>query len=262
MVSDISQIFDRLCELKAQQSPDGSLQPIILELSAEAKELWKQHYDDHNREQVELTGDLAAAWAKLEEYPARLALVFHCVRVAANDPTVKDAAIVDVESMQAGITLVAWFKNECRRVYESLNETATEREQRKLLEWIERHDGAVTPRQVQSGCRWLRAPGAADKALETLAQLGYGAWQTGSVPPSGGHAQRTFRLHNARQRQHSNREIEDDAPSADADGRRTPTNLNTGTPESQASADADTVEDEQPELTNGQLFSELVGLPD
>lgn len=58
----------------------------IVRPNDDAKRLWVEHYNEHNREAVDLAGDLRAAWGKLEETVARLALIFHMAKVAAFDP--------------------------------------------------------------------------------------------------------------------------------------------------------------------------------
>jgi hypothetical protein len=92
---------------------------------------------------------MAAAWSKLEEYAARLALVVHFIRWAAGD--VADESRLDLASMNAGIVLAKWFKHEARRVYAMLDESDAERDQRRLVEWIGRKGGTVTAREVQHG---------------------------------------------------------------------------------------------------------------
>jgi hypothetical protein len=134
---------------------------------------------------------LSAAWSKLEEYAARLALVVHFARWAANDPTLANADRVDVDSMGAGIRLAQWFKHEARRVYRMLDETDAERDQRRLVEWIGRKGGSVTSREVQQGCRWLKEPGAAEAALEELVKAGRGSWEQS---PAGQRGQPTRRF--------------------------------------------------------------------
>ena len=105
----------------------------------------------------------------------------------------KDAEIVDASSMNAGIELVSWFKHEARRVYAMLIESDVERNQRQLVEWITRKGGTVTAREVQQGCRWLKAPGAAETALEALVKAAQGTWLTS---PAGqpGQPTRRFKL--------------------------------------------------------------------
>jgi hypothetical protein len=162
-------------------------------LSADAKEVWKAYYNAHGMEQADLTGDLSAAWSKLEEYAARLALIFHFIRWAANDPTLADVDRVDVDSMNAAIRLTQWFKHEARRVYAMLDESDGDRDLRRLEEWIARKGGLVTIREVQQGCRWLREPGKAEAALEELVKRERGAWEP-SRDGERGQPTRRFRL--------------------------------------------------------------------
>ena len=70
--------------------------------------------------------------------------------------------------------MTQWFKHEVRRVYALLCETDEERDERRLVEWIDRKGGAVTARDVQMGCRWLREAGLAEAALNALVQSGQG----------------------------------------------------------------------------------------
>jgi hypothetical protein len=193
--AELVRLFDRLLELQPTSGDDGEARPVLVRLTAEAKTAWKTYYNAHAVEQVDLAGDMAAAWSKLEEYAARLALVLHFTRWAAGDATIAKADIVDAASMIGGITLAKWFKHEARRVYSMLDESDTERDQRRLLEWIGRKGGSVTAREVQMGCRWLREPGAAETALEELAKAGVGTWEQS---PAGqrGQPTRRFRLVN------------------------------------------------------------------
>jgi hypothetical protein len=189
--AELVRLFDRLYELQPTAGDDGEPRPALVRLSGDAKTAWKNYYNAHAIEQADLTGDMAAAWSKLEEYTARLALVIHLVRWAADDATLASADRVDAGSMDAGIRLAQWFKHEARRVYTMLDETDTERDQRRLVEWIGRKGGTVTAREVQQGCRWLRGPGAAEAALEELAKAGRGTWEQS---PAGQRGQPTRRF--------------------------------------------------------------------
>jgi|SRR5579883_375202 len=180
--AELAQLVNRLFELQPTQGEDGEPLAVLVRLNPEAKAIWTAYYNAHAEEQADLTGDLSAAWSKLEEYAARLALVVHCTRWAAHDSTLTDLNILDAESMNAGISLATWFKGEARRVYAQLGESDTERDQRRLLEWIEGKGGSVTARQVQQGCRWLKEPGAAEAALLELAKHGRGQWR--ELPPT------------------------------------------------------------------------------
>ncbi|REK17367.1 MAG: DUF3987 domain-containing protein [Planctomycetota bacterium] len=191
--TEIKRLIERLCDLQPTTGDDGEPRPVVIGLTPEAKAAWKAYYNNHAQEQVDLAGDLSAAWSKLEEYAARLALVVHVARWAADDPTLASADVVDEVSMEAGIVLATWFKGEARRVYALLGESEEDREQRRLVEWLERKGGSATPRDVRMGCRWLREPGEAEAALEQLVRDGWGHWEQ---TPSGrrGQPTRRFRL--------------------------------------------------------------------
>jgi len=191
--AELVRLFDRLYELQPTVGDDGEARPVLVRLSADAKTAWKAYYNAHAVEQADLTGDLSAAWSKLEEYAARLALVLHFTRWAANDPTVGNADRVDAASINAAITLARWFKHEARRVYALLDESDAERDQRRLTDWIGRKGGTVTAREVQQGCRWLKKPGAAEAALEQLAKAGRGTWDAPTTA-KGGRRARAFVL--------------------------------------------------------------------
>jgi hypothetical protein len=189
---ELAHLFDRLLELQPTRGSDGETRPVLVGLSADAKVAWKAYYNAHAVEQADLAGDMAAAWSKLEEYAARLALVIHFARWAAQDPTLASADRVDLVSMNAGIVLARWFKHEARRVYAMLDESDADRDQRRLVEWIGRKGGAVSPREVQQGCRWLKEPGAAEAALDELAKAGQGNWRDMPTTAKGGRPARVF----------------------------------------------------------------------
>jgi hypothetical protein len=191
---EMAGLFAHLYDLQPNEGDDGEAHPVLVRLDAPAKAAWTAYYDAHAAEQADLTGDLSAAWSKLEEYAARLALVIHFARWAANDPMLTNANIVDAESMNAGIVLAKWFKHEARRVYGMLGESDADRDQRRLVEWIERKGGSVTARDVQQGCRWLKDPGAAEAALEALVKAGRGCWRPPETTAKGGRPTRVFAL--------------------------------------------------------------------
>ncbi len=188
-----AEMVGRLFALQPMCGPDSTLVPVVMQLTPEAKRCWCDWYNRHAEELSQLTGPLAATFSKIEETAARLALVIHIVRQTANDETA-DPHCVDAESMQAGIELAKWFRAEQRRCYGVLAESDEQRDQRRLVEWMARKRGPVTAREVQQGCRWLRAAGAAEAALDQLAKAGCGAWRNTPATLSGGRPSRVFEL--------------------------------------------------------------------
>jgi len=187
--AELARLVDRLFELQPTTNDEGEMQPILVRLTPEAKTAWTKYYNAHGKEQVDLTGDMAAAWSKLEEYAARLALVVHYIRWAANE--IADELRLDAASMNAGIQFATWFKGEARRVYALLGESEEDRDVRRLVEWIGRKGGSATVRETQQGCRWLKDPGTAEAALDGLFKENRGEW----IPsPDGQRGQPTQRF--------------------------------------------------------------------
>jgi hypothetical protein len=179
--AELARLVDRLYDLQPTLDADGAPRPVEIGLTRDAKAEWKKYYNDHAQEQTDLSGDLSAAWSKLEEYAARLALVIHYARWAADDEDLESPDAVDAASMKAGIVLAQWFKAEARRVYALLSESDEDRDQRRLIEWIERKGGSVTARDVQQGNRQYHTAPAAEAALEELVKAGCGDWEP--TPP-------------------------------------------------------------------------------
>ena len=189
----LARLFDRLYQLQFSQVENGNLQPVVIGMLPDAKLAWTEFYNQHAQEQIDLSGDLSAAWSKLEEYAARLALVIHYVRWAAGDAEAQIADAIDAESMRAGIGLAQWFKAETRRVYALLSESDEDHDQRRLIEWIELKGKSVTAREVQQGNRQYTTSEAAEAALERLRKREAGYWES-SPPGKRGKPTRRFIL--------------------------------------------------------------------
>jgi hypothetical protein len=192
----VRRVFERLAGLPMGADGFGNPVPIDLPMTPEGKARWITFYNEHAAEMHGLGDDrLCAAWSKLEGATARFALLVHCVRAAAQDDTLRDAAAVDVDSIEAAIRLVTWFKGETRRIYGRLAESEDTRDTRKVLECVQAKGGRVTVRDVgRAGvCGGDTARIAA--ILDQLAEAGEGTWIT--VPPTerGGRPTRTFELH-------------------------------------------------------------------
>ncbi|MBN1554422.1 MAG: DUF3987 domain-containing protein [Phycisphaerae bacterium] len=192
----VTTMFENLYSLEPVTGQDGEPEPGIVRLSPAAKTAWISFYNEHAQEHVNLSGDLSAAWSKLEGYAARLALVVHLVRWAAGDATLSDLNVVDEESVSAGVALSRWFGQETRRVYAILDETEEDRERRELVELIERHGGNITARELMRSCRAYNTSTAevAEQALAELVQAELGRWEDAESKPRGGRPTRRFVL--------------------------------------------------------------------
>jgi len=194
MENQIEAVFDRLYRLKPMMDQDAEAQPVIVPLAVDGKAAWVDFYNEHAQEQAELAGDLAAMWSKLEGYAARLALVVHFVRWAVDDPSLATVSEIDAKSIQAGVSLSRWFGNEARRVYAILGESDEQRDQRRLVELIQRKRGSVTVRDMMRSTRMFADAESAEQALDELGRAGYGHWETPPIGPTGGHPTRRFVL--------------------------------------------------------------------
>ena len=157
--ADIENVFNRLYDLQPDTDDDGEPRPRIVTMTPTGKAAWVTFYNEHATEHADLSGDLSAAWSKLEGSAARLALVVHFVRWAADDATLADPDRVDETSIAAGVELSRWFGHETRRIYGILGESEDDRDRRRLAEWIERRGGGVTVRELTHGPRQYRGNG-------------------------------------------------------------------------------------------------------
>jgi hypothetical protein len=169
--------------------------PELVWLSQDAKAEYIAFYNEHANRLEDATGDWASALSKLEELPARLALVIHLVRWANGEHVNPD--IVDADSMQRAIRLTRWHIHETQRIYQFLDASDGEESQLELLAWLQRRGGRATVRELYTaGPREFRHNQAlAEVALDELAKRGYGRWETVSGE-RGGRPTRVFRLVN------------------------------------------------------------------
>ena len=185
-------VIDGLLSLQPSENEDGQPFPKSVRLSPAGKEAWIHFYSDFAELQNESTGDLAKAFAKLEGAAARISLIIHLTRQAEGDETVGDE--VDEKSVAAGAALAWWFTHEIKRLYGIFAEDEAEREDRELVEFVERRGGSVTPREVQRGLYRIKTADEAKAALERLVKAGSGTWQIPKASTIGGRPSDVFRL--------------------------------------------------------------------
>ena len=193
---EVQAVFEELLRLEMAVDWNQKASPKVLKLGPEAQAAWIDFYNDHAVRQAELgEGDLAAAFSKLEGYTARLALVIHCVREADGDVSLAPDDCIDAESIHRAVRIVRWFCDETRRIYAQFGETDEQAQQRKLLEIIRKYDGRITVRQLMQASRSYRnSADIAELALEELAQLGWGRWDSVPVGEHGGRPSQPFIL--------------------------------------------------------------------
>jgi hypothetical protein len=187
-------VYDWLLTLRFGVDQDGKPVPIDLPLTLDGKDAFIAFYNEHGRDQAELTGELAALWAKLEEVAARIALIVHLVRCAVDDQTLVSPNSVDGASIATGVIFARWFGQEGRRIYRVLGESDEERDRRLLIELVQRKGGRVTARDLSKASRRFPTSDAAEEVLIRLAGAGAGHWETVSPKDEGGRPTRVFCL--------------------------------------------------------------------
>lgn len=192
--AEMTAMFDRLYDIEPDLNDDGEPVPRSLPLTPGAKRAWVPFVNEHGQQQLEHVGDEAAAFSKLEAYAARLALVVHCARLAASDPTVEHPDQIDRASIEAGIRIVRWFIDEALRIYAMQDEDESAREIRLRKELVERQGGSVSVRDWQR-LRSLKTSADAEAELRELAEAEAGAFHESAPGPRGGRPSRRFVLH-------------------------------------------------------------------
>ncbi len=232
----VQSVFDQLYELVMDFDTEGDPRPHEARLAPKAVDIWEEFYDEHEIEMAGLTGDLAAAWSKLQGYAARLTLVIHFIRWAAGELPAGAQAEVDADSVRAGIGLATWCKREAERIYGVLAEKDTQRDQRQLAEWIRGQGGAITIRELlRHQFRRFKTADGAREALQELVEAGLGYWeqQTRDGP---GPRPEEFRLHT---------QSADDRVGEDPQAPRQPVNLSTCHPVTSGEESEPSSEDEE-----------------
>jgi hypothetical protein len=170
------ELVKELSSLRPDTDISGDERPTTLRLTDDARQLYKDFVNQHGEEQNAMHGHLASQWSKLEEIPARLAIILHCIRQCTDG--VDDAFKVDVATMNAALTLGEWFKAECLRINRLLTEPAESREVRRLLKWIGSRGGRITARDLCKYRRDIATSEEAEKMLIHLVSIGAGTWSS------------------------------------------------------------------------------------
>jgi hypothetical protein len=180
-------LFDELWLLQPGRDENDNSHPVLLTLEPEAKNQFVTYYNECGGFAFDGDERAEAAWNKLTGYAARLALVGQLA-------VTPGAETVTGEVMQAACDLARWFGREAERIYAVFSETPAEREQRQLIEFIEKRGGPVSVRDVTHGCwAYRNQSDEAERVLNTLVRNGFGEWLD-PKPGSRGQPARKFRL--------------------------------------------------------------------
>ena len=188
-------VFDKLLSMEGGLDDIGNPSPLAITFTPEAKAVWVAYYDRHHAEMEGMDKDLRAAWAKLTAYTARFALIVQLCSWAMGDAS---AEAIDQRAIESGIALSEWFGTEARRAYAVLAGDGKDDEAaktRRLVDLIRQQGSGMTARELTHACRQYRGAGAAEAALNALADAGLGRWVVDTS--SGGRPARVLVLHEA-----------------------------------------------------------------
>jgi len=173
-----------LMDIQPDSGQGGNTKPVVLRLDEDAKTVFKEFVNRHGKEQESMHGHVASQWSKLEEIPARLSILIHCVRsVTTFEKTfasglMENESIIDHDTMVTSVRLTEWFKSETLRINSLLTESPELREARHLRDWIESRGGSITARDLAKNRRDINSSAEAESRLNGLVKRGAGEWKS------------------------------------------------------------------------------------
>jgi hypothetical protein len=181
-------IFSEIWLLQHEKDDSGNPRPALLRLDPDAKAVFVEFYDECGAAALEADEHGEAAYCKLTAYGARLALIGQLARKP-------EAKVVTGDTMKAACDLARWFGNEAMRIYAELAETRDQREQRELIEFVQRRGGTASEREVrQCFTRLKNDKLGTDRELSALVKAGIGKWELVDHGGGRGRPTRKFRL--------------------------------------------------------------------
>ena len=174
VVAEWRELLATLLAFEPARDDAGQPRPRLIGLADDAPAAFIQWHDNHAHGMAAVADDhLRAHWSKLKGTCARIALLFACLK-AVEGATV---SAVSPDCVRRAIVVTEWLKGESARVYGGLAATREDRNRQRLLEWIARHGGRVSVRDLTHGCWAFRGDATAARvALGELAELGFGRW--------------------------------------------------------------------------------------
>jgi hypothetical protein len=143
----------------------GALIPPAIQLSRDARRVWRQLHDDIERE-LGANGefsDLTDFGAKIAEQGARIACVLH---VFENGPVGQ----ISADMMISGAKIALWHLHEARRVLGMIGHAGEAVDAQSLLEWLLARPEPATLREVQRGLHRMHDKDRRDRAVAKLVE--------------------------------------------------------------------------------------------
>jgi hypothetical protein len=160
-------LYDDVCrKLWFMGNVDEPLTP-----TDKAKALWVDWVNGHRQEKP--ATHLCPAWAKMEGYSLRLALILFLLRQVCGET---DSEEIDEESIAGAIKLVAYFKDHAKRAYAYAAKLGDEGRIGKALTWVKKQVAKGHPVTARMAAKngLCKDSDEAKQLFYDLAELGYG----------------------------------------------------------------------------------------
>jgi hypothetical protein len=160
-----------------RQVPGEGVVPKILGFTTDARRAYADWVNAHAAEMATLDPWLRGAWAKLEGYCARFALVLQELRYVCGEDGDEH---VSEQSVKAAIELAEYHGEHVRRIHSCVDVGGGEKRIMLARAWIGRHGGTVSLREVQRAkVAGVTTAADAEELLAELAARGLGTLSDG-----------------------------------------------------------------------------------
>lgn len=134
VVAPTVQLFKKLYGLKFENG-----KPAVVHFTKDGYEAFRTVMNDHlqQTDYAQQEDHIAAHWAKMEGYFARLCLTIHTTRYCAGGTRSEH---VDAESVYMAATLVDYFKAHVLRFYKILDTKQPLSKSQRIVNWAKRHN--------------------------------------------------------------------------------------------------------------------------
>lgn len=154
--------------------------PLVLDFTREGKKAFSSWATDHYQESQDpdFSRGLQGPWAKMDGYCATMALILQVLRWVTDET---DEVNVDETSVKGAIAIMAYHKSAARRIYPRIKATEEDQQVDKAIQWIERHGGHTTAREIlQNKVGGVKSTTEAKRLLVELEDRQYGEIEEGS----------------------------------------------------------------------------------
>lgn len=170
-------VLGKLFGLEAPIDENNTMEPQVVRLSDEAKEIYAEWenglYDEMFSDDFDLRLELP--WSKMGIQMCRIALIMHYLRWAEGET--ENEFEVDLTTLLSAMELIEYFKAHYKKVVDQLHTDEEDQRILEVIDWIKKHgeNGVVYKRDLQrnrvGGCK---KASEVDDLMNTLQDLGYG----------------------------------------------------------------------------------------